>query len=264
MLAAATLLALAALVPADSARLTGVVTSTYNGRPLAGVTIALPSARRVTISDSLGRFELTELPDGPFHLRLQYRGRVNAEHLVELRGGETTPIVVLLDTSAADLAPVVVRAERMADLWGLAGFYHRRKLGYGRFFTPEDIAQRQPSRLSELLRDAGAAWGCVANGCGPVTMVRGRRCAMNVRIDGVSAWGERLDDLPPEHVGGVEVYRQRWGVPAEFGGLGLTESEWLAARLTGLGFLSLPRQIGLGSCGTVLIWTRDFRSRWES
>lgn len=262
-----TIAVLAALVslaaPTDSARITGVVSSTYNGRPLVDVLIAVPGAQRFTVSDSLGAFELAGLPAGRQLIRIMYRGRTSVEHIVELKARKTKRLSVLLDIEAVDLAPVVVTAEREVDLWGLAGFYRRRTIGFGRFFTPEDIAQRKPERLSDLLRGTGAFWGCVGNGCGPLTFARGRRCAMGVRIDGMPAWGEELDAIEPADVGGVEIYSYSYSVPVEFGGGPLTYGEQRAVQLTGRGFLTLPQQMGLSSCGTVLVWTRDFRSRWE-
>jgi hypothetical protein len=262
MLSTLGLLALVSLTP-DSTRLSGTVTSTYDGLPLENVRVALPGVRRFVVTDSLGAFAFDSLPSGHHRIRLEYLGRTNGEHGVWLNAGKPTQLVVLLDMGAADLAPVVAKAERQVDLWGLAGFYYRRAIGWGHFFTPADIAERDPEEISDLLRGVGVGWGCVRNGCGPETIALGRRCLMLVRIDGFWVWPEDLNTIRPEDVGGVEVYHQSWSVPSEFADLPLTGTEQRTARLTGGSSLTLPQELALTRCGTILIWTKDFRSRFE-
>ena len=252
------LLLFAALVPPDSARLSGSVSSTYDGTRLAGVTLKLPGIRRSAVTDSTGTFDFGVVVDGGHQLRIELGARSNGDHRVKLRGGVSTRLTVLIDTSSADLAPVVASAERLANYWGLAGFYHRRTLGYGAFFTPRDIAERHPEELADLLEGTDAEWGCVNGVCGPVTHWNGRRCVMQVRLDGFFVQSERLNDLPPEGVGGMEVYRESWHAPHTFAGGPPTPTE---ARVPGL--LTLPQQISATACGVVLVWTRGYRWRFE-
>src|SRR3989440_10852311 len=56
-----------------------------------------------------------------------------------------------------------IRAER-----SLAGFYDRRKWGFGRFYTRQDLERRRGLPLESLLRESGVSVGCRTGYCLPL------------------------------------------------------------------------------------------------
>lgn len=231
----------------NRSRLEGTVTALASGRPLGGVMIAVPAARAFAISDSAGRFTLAALPAGRTVVRvIQDDSTITHEYVFALNAGETKRIDVVVDAEAVELEPIVVQADWAVNRWGMAGFHARRRLGFGRFITREDIARRGALRLLDAITGSGVFVGCGRDGCGPMTVTRGGRCLLGVRIDGMPVFPEQLESIALDDVGGIEIYRNDTFTPYEFRNGG-----WLAGyRLGG----------GLGRCGTVVVWTRGWRS----
>src|SRR6266480_25925 len=133
-LVAATLLAASHQVD-STAVIRGKASSSFNGRPLVGVMISVPAARKFVVSDSNGQFRLTGLPSGLQHIRVSYEGRETGDFQFVLQPMRQKRIAVLLDVEAYDLSPLVVEV-RGANYWrDLAGFYERRGWyrGFARF-----------------------------------------------------------------------------------------------------------------------------------
>lgn len=242
-----------AQTPRDTtAHLTGTVTSIFDGKPLTDVLVVVPAVRAFTITDSVGRFDLAGLPGGAQTIRIAHRDGRAQEYRAVLRAGKTKRLAVFLDVAAVDLAPIVVQARRMDTRWGMAGFYARRRYAFGRFFTAEDIARRNPETLRGLVSGAGIGYGCVRFGCGPVTFSRGRRCLASLYVNGIQIWGENLEFIDVADVAGVEVYRNTLGIPAEFQhGRRLAESGVFGAAF------AAP------ACASVVVWMKDWRSRYD-
>jgi hypothetical protein len=201
------------------AAIRGSVTSAFDGRPLSGVMIAVPTVGRFAVTDSTGTFVLGRLPSGKQRVRISYLERGSADHDVPLRRGKVTVLAVLLDVEAVDLAPVVVEAWGFRFERSLAGFYDRRRRGFGTFYSWEDIDRIRPYRLSSLLRQAGVLVQCSAGECLPYALAATRRCPMAVYLDGLPIDGVFLDTIDPAAVAGVEIYRRASQVPFEFVGL---------------------------------------------
>lgn len=142
------------------------------------------------------------------------------------------------------LPPLTVRADRSRGSGKLRGFERRRvRHPAGVFVGRAEIERRDPRRTSDLLRGvAGVTPGRAPAGVGRPrlrmdrTPVRpGRRpCRVRYFVDGIPLpkdGGFRVDDLPPEDVEAVEVYRGVSEVPPRFQRRG-------------------------DRCGVVVIWTR--------
>jgi hypothetical protein len=228
-----------------TARLMGSAKSAFNGRPLAGVMIAVPKARKFVVTDSSGTFLLTGLPAGAQSVLISYSGRETDEYAFELRRGKTKRLAIVLDVEAVDLAPVVVEAQHPDFSRNLAGFYERRRLygAFGRFYTREDLERLRRTTLSHLLMGEGVTTRCTTVGCVPVRWSRGRLCTVAVAVDGGLFWELDYDHIPMEDVQAVEVYRGSYGVPV---------SVQMSLRDP------FPREgLGpVGTCGSVMIWTR--------
>lgn len=115
----------------------------------------------------------------------------------------------------------------------MAPFKRRMKSGFGEFITREEIEKRQPQHTSDLLRTVpGVNVGPVQYGRAPVRMrSAGRTCSPVIFLDGVLSRNFVLDDLSPDAIEGIEVYRRGSETPPQF-------------------------NTGSSRCGTLVVWTR--------
>lgn len=221
----------AAQPAADSARLVGVVRSTFDGQPLSGVMVALPAVRLFQVTDSSGRFNLHGIPAGRHAVRIAYRDLIADDVEVEFSAAQVLRLTFLLEVGAVTLEPVVVFGDRADTRLDLAGFYERREYGFGRFFTRQDIARRRPLALSHLLAGTGVWMRCVQGRCRAVQRsVRGV-CEVPIYLDGQPVPDYDLDWVVPQDVAGLELYRRPTHTPARYAPWG-------------------------GGCGALLVWTR--------
>lgn len=229
-----------------SARISGNAISAYNGRPLALVMIAVPTAGKAVVTDSTGRFLLTGLEPGEQIVHVLFEGQEIEDRPFTLRHGKTTRIAVVLDSNAVELSPILVEAS-MADIWrDLAGFYERRRQydGFGHFFTREDIERGRSKTLGALLGREGIFTWCLY-GCQPTRFSRGHICNVPISLDGLPIWDYDYNRIPMTNVAAVEVYREGLGAdPFGVPNMGQFRLE---------GNSLLPRR---GTCGSVGIWTR--------
>jgi len=245
-LMAATLLAVSHQLD-SAAVIRGKASSSFNGRPLAGVMISVPAAQKFVVTDVDGQFRLTGLPSGLQHIRVSYHGRETGDFQFVLQARRQKRLAVLLDVEAYDLSPLVVEV-RGANYWrDLAGFYERRGWyrGFARFFTREEITHVRPTKISTLLTMEGIATRCF-DLCMPTRFSRGALCAVPINVNGLPWAEDNYDRISIDDVAGVEVYR---GEPP----FGLSPVSRVTAGSSiwmGGGFPSA------GSCGLVMIWTR--------
>ncbi|HWP03092.1 MAG TPA: carboxypeptidase regulatory-like domain-containing protein [Gemmatimonadaceae bacterium] len=243
--AAATVLALALATPIlraqEGALGTGGIKGTVRdsvGLGIAGVEITLAGSSFKAETDEKGVFQLARVPAGPLELRFRRLGyRPDTVELMVL-AGKTIPLDVTLARVALDLAPVVVYGRANLTGWR-AGFYARRDLGVGHFFTREDFEKRNPTHLTDMFRMIPGARispnprGLIQN----QVRFRGARCAPLVWLDGAPlAAGEfDLDAISPRSLEAMEVYAGLAMAPPQF-----RVSPAIAS-----------------ACGTVLLWSRE-------
>lgn len=216
----------------DSARLAGTVHSSLNGRPLAGVMIAVAGTQTFDVTDSAGAFALSGLPAGKQTVRILYRDEVFHERGITLKAGKRLRLEILLDVDAVALAPVVVEARSIRATHSLAGFYERKKRGFGRFYTFEDLERRGYLPLRTLLVESGVQVRCGGLSCFPVSGSVWRRCVLPLYLDGLPFPVEDMDFIHADELAGLEVYKHGLDVPVEL-------------------------QVPFGSgCGAVMMWSR--------
>lgn len=244
---AATLVLAAPLASQDpGARLRGIAISSFNGKPIRGVSVAVLGTRRFVVSDSTGAFLLSGLPGGTQRIIVSYEGRDTEEYTFTLRRARTTKIAVLLDLEASDLDPLVVEAKAPDDWRDLGGFYARRSWyrGFARFYTREEIAQSRPQRISALLAAERIVTRCV-EGCRPTRFSRGHLCAVPVSVNGMPLREQDYDRISVRDVMAVEVYRGASPYGLTYG-----------RPLTPFSSVWNPSSADGWSCGSVLIWTK--------
>ena len=214
------------------------------GKGIIGAQITFAGTTLIAESDDSGRFELAKVRPGMLSIRFRRLGY--APDTVELLvlAGKTVPLEVTLSRLAVSLTPVVVTGR--ADLTGWrAGFYQRRDVGAGHFFTAEDIEKRNPSNMSDMFRMIPG----VTIQPNPFGMIRyqlrfrGARggCAPLTWLDGSPlASGEfDIDNLSPRSIEAFEVYTGSI-VPPRF---------------------SVAPGIGPRTCGAIVIWSKEGQRR---
>src|SRR2546426_4969364 len=216
----------------DSARIEGTARSALNGRPLAGVMITVRGTRIFRVTDSTGTFALAGLPSGRQTVRILYGDSLSYEQGVTLQRGQTLTLAVLLDVSAVELAPVVVEARSVTALRSLVGFYDRRRLGFGRYYAPEQLARRRGLSLRTLLAEAGLQTRCTAAACVPILTRGAETCIPILYYDGSPALTDDVRLFRTDDLAAVEGYRRSVEVPLEF-------SQAFAA-----------------GCGAIVMWSR--------
>jgi hypothetical protein len=229
-LAASLLAAPVARAQQDSARLAGTVFSSSNGRPLAGVMVALRGTQGFDVSDTAGSFTLAGLPSGQQVLRIRYGDTVSYDHPITLRPAQTLTLSVMVAVDAVELSPIVVEANTTRAERSLVGFYDRRRGGYGRYYTLEQI-EHSPG-LQALLIGAGVRVNCGKGRCLPLGSSNNRICIMALFFNALRLAGDDLDRIHLDELAGVEVYVRPVDIPHEFRA-GLTEG-----------------------CGAILLWSR--------
>jgi hypothetical protein len=228
----------------------GRVIDDASGEPVAGAAVTLLNTRgramaRYVANDS-GIFSFTV--ERPQAMRFRAE-RVGYRQIVtpafDPAGYAVFHVEVRMDVAAVLLAPLeVVARSRGSVSPTLAGFEHRRSSGAGWSISREEIAQRNVTRVSDIL---AMAPGVTINRR-IVYMARAGNCPAQIYIDGShinrpvgQLPGRRsgsitemfpIDDLVrPSSVEGIEVFQGISRVPAEF----LTPE---------------------AACGVVAIWTR--------
>jgi hypothetical protein len=230
----------AAQVPRDSggprAALAGIIRDSL-GQPLPFVTVTADGRDLATVSDSAGRFHLGRIPAGrqAFTLmRLGYRA-VNFE--INLPP-DSTILVDIRMRGAQTLPQVTVAAEREYARLSRDGFYERKRVGWGKYLTPEqvDSMSHYITTPAQLLRNInGLTIRCSRSSMIGCTVRGGGDRCMATFIDGVYWRGELDQNLSIGAVFAIEVYNRAAIVPKEF---------------------AHPATI---RCGAIVVWTQSRR-----
>ena len=220
-----------------SAQLAGTVVDHTSGAVVTNADIVQLGVGRRVVSDSLGKFLITDLPTGIVRLMVRVGGFPTTIVAVALASGESMSRVIELDSTVAGRATAqrlpaeaVVAPRPPAPRY--ADFERRRLTGRGQYLAREELEKGGYSTLQDAMRGLrGVNVECGGgNGCA-IRMARApMRCSPEYIVD------ERVDNIfgpntPIRDMEGVEVYTGPSDVPGEFAG----------------------RNAG---CGVIVIWTR--------
>jgi hypothetical protein len=221
--AALLLLLSAAIAPAAAQLVYGRVIDKVSGAGVPSVTMQMldsgGAVHRETVTDTSGWFRLRAAAGGTYRVRAQVLGYAEVESAaLSLDQAAQTEVEIVIDGQTIALEPVRVVAERSLRQGPLGEYFERaawvRRSGLGRVYMRQDLEASGTHTLGYLLSVAGARPGC----------------AMTYFLDGLP-WDRALvEGLQVETVEGVEVYRSRLEVPAEY-----------------------QRRV---QCGAVIVWTR--------
>jgi hypothetical protein len=214
------------------------------GKAIIGAQITFPGTSLMAESDDSGRFELAKVRPGMLSLRFRRLGYTPDTVELLVLAGKTVPLEVTLSRLAATLTPIVITGRAELTGWR-AGFYQRRDVGSGHFFTSEDIEKRNPSQMSDMFRMIPGVtvqanpYGMIRN----QLRFRGSRggCAPLTWLDGTPlAAGEfDIDYLSPRSIEAFEVYTGTI-VPPRF---------------------AVAPGIGPRTCGAIVIWSKEGQKR---
>jgi hypothetical protein len=220
----------------------GVVGQVVDGetrQPLEGVTVRLrweidTLARRVetwgATTDARGRFTFRGLPDGRYRLELARAGYGTLVDTVSFRASLGLRVEAELVPEAVEMEPLLAVVEARSRRLEASGFYQRRDRGFGQFVARDEIEDRDPARVTDLLATMRGIWlGPTAGpGDGRSLSMRGG-CVPEIFLDGIRTMRPfSLDaSLHPDDVAGIEVYHSS----------------------------ELPVQYRVSGCGAVVVWT---------
>jgi protocatechuate 3,4-dioxygenase beta subunit len=222
-------------VARGNARLAGTVRGP-DGRPLQGARLLVHGTGVTGETSAGGGFALSGLPSGTYSVEVRAIGFTPKRVPVDLTARRPAQVAVTLDNRVATLEGVRV-TDRATATGPLAEFEERRKKGgFGRFFSEEDVQQRNAFLVSDVLRSVPGLRLVPRGGGMQGSAIQGRgSCEMTVFVDGNRLFNgaNDLDDVVrPQDIAGVEVYNGQAGVPAQFS-TGTT-----------------------GGCGVVAVWTK--------
>ncbi len=224
---AALLMAVAALPSLGSAQtrgtISGQVTDTSDGQPLANVQIFVQGTSLGTLSNADGNFTIREVPPGQHQVRANRLGYSGGDEIVTVIAGETATVNFGLSPSAVALEEIVVT--------GTAGAVERRAQPavVATINAAEEVEQGTSSNLSQLLTAqvpgvqvtassgvSGTAQQIRIRGASSITLsneplifidgIRANSRTMtdiNIGGQGVS----RLFDINPEDIQSIEIVK---------------------------------------------------------
>lgn len=233
--------------PALAQILRGTVLDSASGRPVAGVHVIVFPAAGSAVGDAVtatdGEFKLRVPASGAYRVRASRMGysttmtesiavSFGLDSYVQLR---LAPSPVSLDTLSVVAESVTV--EKQIPYLADAGFYRRRRIGFGYFLTRTDLEKHSSDRMTDAFSGfpavhvvctgkrmpvicdvemPGAETMFVRGICRPSVVVDG----VVVRTGGVGNTGDLgIDELlNPFNIEAVEVYLSPAGIPPQWGG----------------------------------------------
>ena len=220
---------------AEPRTLRGVVVDD-GGQPMRDAVVEVVTGPVETRTDSVGAFVIRDLPARRHIVRIRRVGSTPIYLFADLTDSASTRVrVVLRQFAGQNLGLVVVRATRGPA--HLQSFLRRasRPSGWGRVFTAEQIAARNPLQPSDMLMTVpGIRVNRTSFGSGVLTGRGGCRVAIFINGQPIPPRGgfgiDELVSVPD--LAGIEVYNGIGGVPPEL-------------------------MMGASNnCGTVGIWTK--------
>jgi len=236
----------------ESSRIKGIVKELDSHRSLEGALVSIEGVRLNRVTDSDGRFELTDIPPGDRQLTVSLLGYTTRTDSIAVPPASILTLDVALTVEPIELAPITVSVERRSFDLELSGFYQRRDATSGLFITQERIEDRAPLYTTDLFR--GLAGVKVVGGLGMGTqnavVLAGSRalsfsgggpCYPAIWID-----GQMVHQGTAGPMGGGPAFLDNFIQPEQIAGIEIYNSA-----------ASMPLQFNLFSaCGVIVIWTK--------
>ena len=207
------------------------------GVPVAGAQVTVVGTTTVVTTAEDGTFTLGGLPSGTHEAVIRKIGFAKASQIVHLAA--RAPASVSVELEQATVLGTIRVVGKMDDGLSQIGFLARKQQGRGWYITPEQIAEKNPAVMTDLVR--------MQNGVNVITATGGRFLqstssagsskdgCINVFIDHARfdqfQPGDIDDAVPTADLGAIEYYSIPSAVPTEF-------------------------TVGGKTCATLVIWTK--------
>jgi hypothetical protein len=220
------------LAQEGTSSLTVHMRTAQDGRPLAGGQVIVQGIGISGPTRADGTVHLERLSAGTRTVEVHFLGYASQRAQVTLEPGRSSQLHFALEVDPIRLAEVKVRVPPSRLL--RTGFFQRRSAGFGTFFTREEIVRMHPLALSDVMhRVAGATVFRSRSGLSSANLRGGTgRCPVQFFVDGTMTSYFLIDEVRPEDVEGIEIYRGAATLPPEY-------------------------NKGTAICGLIVIWTRD-------
>ena len=217
----------------DTARVLveGEVVDEESGRPIAGARVSLTATAGLRLgpseTDRDGAFRFASVPVGVYRLTVNADGYDSMEDSLPVGDGQAIRFVLPLSRVGGSQEPRAVATDPGVE--GARDYRGRRRRGGSGFLvTREDILDRRPRYVSEMLARVPGGM-LLPNGGGGYTLLLRNQCQPGAWVDGVRVGTGSPDPyVAPNEVEALEVYH---------------------------GF-ELPVEFGVDRCGGILVWTR--------
>ncbi|MCC7265506.1 MAG: TonB-dependent receptor [Candidatus Latescibacteria bacterium] len=217
----------------EPGRISGTVSDSTSGEPLAGVVVLLADTPLGTLSNSQGRFELPRVAPGAYILQLSLVGYAPISRPVQVRAGGETALDLRLSSRPIHLGETLVQAGRLTNLVGIAASANQGVVG------ASDLALRPLLRPGEVVENIPGVIVTQHSGSGKANQyfMRGfnldHGTDLAISVDGVPinmrshAHGQGYADLNfllPELVAGVDFRKgPYYAEVGDFGAAGAFE-----------------------------------------
>lgn len=244
---------MAAATPAraQEGTVVGTVRSVHGDTPVNAAEVILVGTGLETLTDESGDFRIDSVPPGRHEVEIRHLGYASRAIDILVRPATTVDLDARVEYRVVPVSELEVTVRRKRVRGKLAGFYKRRRKGFGHFLEREDIEKVPGHDLHRVFREIPGVTtsrcpgqmpppGCYLVGSGRSTGFSRRGCLPTVVVDGAEfrvttssgeVIGSGINAIPKTDVEAVEVYTGPAGVPARYRSLG-------------------------SSCGMILLWTR--------
>jgi hypothetical protein len=193
---------------ADSGSVAGRVTDRATGQPIVGAMIVLDGASRAATSDEDGKYRIVGVPAGRYTVRVRYIGYRPASSPVTVTANAEVTADAALEKSAQKLDEVVSTGTVLPT--------EVRALPTPvTVITPDEIAERHPHSLAEVIRQAvpsAVGFDLPDQPYRTDFSVRGASSlsgggAMKIFVDGIEASNSGQSAVDPSSIERIEVVR---------------------------------------------------------
>ena len=197
--------------------ITGRVSTAGGTLPVPGARIRVVNIRKAAVTDSVGRFEFSALRPGQYLVEAVVIGYAPLSAVVVLAADERKDIEFRTDSAGALLPTIFVEGEEQPSLIRAITVFERRMAGgHGRFITRDDILERRPMRILDMIRFLpGVRMNCYGTSCQVRLNHDPRNCQPAVFVDDQRTSMFVLENTPPNDIEGVEIYRGPSETPPE-------------------------------------------------
>ena len=208
------------------------------GAPIEGVEVVDVASGTKAMTTATGTVSLAYLPDGGSTVRIRKLGYTPITQFIAISTSDTVPLTLLL-TPTTTVLPAVVTMDSAPHYIspGLRAFEERRKAGFGRFITEDELRKSDSHEMPDVLRRlTGVQINCSTRtprrcNAGSVRSGRGQLCPFLIYVDGLRMTDNNLLMLSVDQFAGVEEYSGAT-IPPMY-------------NMTGT------------ACGVLLFWTRE-------